>query len=96
VAEHRHRAPVPLAKPLEDLHGGGLARAVRAEQGENLTAGDVQIDAIDRGDVRVALAQVPDHHGRIGVHAFSLGSADGAARQPTRHTCCPPFGGHTF
>ncbi len=43
----------------EDLHGGGLAGAVRAEQCEHGPGGDTQIDAVQDGPVAVGLAQ-PD------------------------------------
>jgi len=33
----------------EDLHGGGLARAVRPEQREDLALADVQVDAVEDG-----------------------------------------------
>ena len=75
--------------PLEDLDGRGLAGAVRAEQGEDLAAGDLEVDAADRGDVPVALAQVPSGglcrcHGDASAvdlkAAYSLsGSGDGGS-----------------
>jgi len=85
LAEHGHRAAVPGPESLEDLHRGGLARAVRAEQGEDLAAGYLQVDAVDRRDVTVALAQVPDHDGRAVVHDLSLGGPGRAAHQPVCH-----------
>jgi hypothetical protein len=56
-AEHAHLAGAPRAEALEDLDGGRLARAVRPEEGEDLTARDVQVDSRDGLDVAVALAQ---------------------------------------
>ena len=41
-AEHAHRAGVGRAVALEDLDGGGLARAVRPEQAEHLARRDVE------------------------------------------------------
>ena len=38
LAEHAHLAAVPPPDPLEDLDGRRLARAVGAEQGEDLAA----------------------------------------------------------
>ena len=40
------RFSVALAR--EDFYRGGLARAVRAEEGEDLSRFDVQVDAVDR------------------------------------------------
>ena len=43
--------------------GGRLPRAVGAEQAEELAAGHVQVDAVDRGELAVALGELvqPDH-----------------------------------
>jgi hypothetical protein len=38
----------------EDAHGGGLACPVGAEQSEHDTLGDVQVEAVDGGDVAEA------------------------------------------
>ena len=47
----RRRAPRPRRRPpavaLQDLHGRGLAGAVRAEQREHLAVLDVEVDAVD-------------------------------------------------
>jgi hypothetical protein len=56
-AEHRHRASVPAAEPFEDLHCRGLAGAVGPEQREDFSGADLQVDAVDRGELPVALAQ---------------------------------------
>ena len=45
-AEHVDAAPVPLAVALEDLDGGRLAGAVRAEQREDLAGLDAEADAV--------------------------------------------------
>jgi hypothetical protein len=36
--------------PGRDSQGGGLARAVRAEQGHHLARGDAQVHAVQYGD----------------------------------------------
>jgi hypothetical protein len=58
VTEHCHRAAVPAPESLKDLHGRGLARAVRAEQSEHLAPADIKVDAAQRVDLAVGLAQV--------------------------------------
>src|SRR4249920_2759292 len=74
LAHHVDGAVVAAAEPLQDLHRGGLARAIGPEQGEYLAAVDLEIDAADRRDVPVTLAQVPDLDGGAVVHATSLAS----------------------
>ena len=46
-AEDRDRARGALAVALEDLDGRGLARAVRAQEREDLALVDGQVDALD-------------------------------------------------
>ncbi len=46
--------------PLEDLHRGRLARAVGAEEGEDLSPIDVEVDAADRLHVPVGLVESSD------------------------------------
>src|SRR5690606_9871231 len=58
-AEHAHLAGAAVAVALEDLDGGGLAGAIRAEQGEGLSAADVEVEAAHGLDLPVALAQPP-------------------------------------
>jgi hypothetical protein len=41
----------------EHVHRGGLARAVRAEQAEELAWRDLEVEAVDRGELAVALGQ---------------------------------------
>jgi len=41
LPEHRHRAAVPVAVALKDLHSGGLAGSVRPQQREHFAAADV-------------------------------------------------------
>jgi hypothetical protein len=55
VVPHPYLAAVPAPVALEDLHGGGLAGPVRAEQ-----AVGVQVDAVDGLPLLVALAQAPN------------------------------------
>ena len=57
-AEHRDRTGVCSAQPLEDLDGGGLARAVRAEQPEQLALLDRERDAVQYLRRAVPLLQV--------------------------------------
>ncbi len=51
-----------LADALQYLHGGRLARAVRPQDGEDLSALYVQIDIVDRDQVLVALDQAPHRY----------------------------------
>src|SRR6266511_5241666 len=60
MAEHGHLARVAPAVPLEDLHRRCLARAVRAEQAEDLTLCDVEINSAQRLVRAVRLPQVAD------------------------------------
>ena len=58
LAENGHRAAVTLPVALQDLDGRGLARAVRAEEPEDLAGGDLEADAAERLHVAVRLAQI--------------------------------------
>src|SRR4029079_2480334 len=64
-AEHTDLAVVPWPVALEDLDGGGLAGAVRAEQTEDLTPGDREVDAVHPLDAVVRLAQPTDLDGGV-------------------------------
>ena len=66
-SEHAHRAGRATPVALEDLDGGRLARAVRAEQRERLTDADVEGDPLDGGLAAVALDEFFDVDGG-GVH----------------------------
>jgi hypothetical protein len=44
----------------DDSHRGGLARAVRAEESEDLAGADVERHAVQRLDVAKPLAQAVD------------------------------------
>jgi hypothetical protein len=59
-AEHAHLASMPLPVSRHDLDGGGLARAVRPEQGEDLATLDIEVDPAQRCHIAVALAQSSD------------------------------------
>ena len=60
VAEHAHLAGAAGAVALEDLGRGGLARAVGAEEAEDLPGGDGEGDVAHRLHVAVGLAQAVD------------------------------------
>ncbi len=62
-AEHLDAAAVPSAVALEDLDGRRLARAVRAEEAEDLAALDVEVDPAHRLERAVRLAQAADGDG---------------------------------
>ena len=63
VPEHVDLAGVPGPEPFENFQGGGLARAVRPEQREDLAVGDGEAHPAHRGHRAVALAQ-PGHGDR--------------------------------
>ena len=58
LAENGHGAAVTLPVALEDLDGRGLARAVRAQEPEDLAGSDLEADPAERGHLPVGLAQV--------------------------------------
>ena len=64
-AQHRHLARGAGAVALEDLHGGGLAGAVRAEEAEDLALLHIEVDALDRIVLPVPLAQTADGDDRF-------------------------------
>jgi hypothetical protein len=66
VAEHRDDPARAGAIALEDLHRRRLARAVRAEEAEDLARRDLEVDAAYGVMVAVALVQVADEDGRCG------------------------------
>jgi hypothetical protein len=76
-AEDGDGAAGPPAEALEDLDGGGLARAVGAEEAEDLAAAHVEVDAAQHLTVAVAHGEGADLdrvHGRSG---FFWGVCDG-------------------
>src|SRR5438093_7036753 len=64
-AEDVDRAGVRRVQPLDHLHRRRLARAVRAEQAEDLALRYLEADAIDRLDVAVRLEHVVDRDHRV-------------------------------
>jgi hypothetical protein len=68
-------AGVAAAVPLEDLDGGGLARSVRPEHGEDLAALDGQVETVDGALGTVVLAQVAYVDRGFRCHAASLAVA---------------------
>mgnify|MGYP006198204661 CR=1 FL=1 len=45
-----HRPPLLGQEPGEDPEQGGLARAVGAEQAEDLARADIEVDTVERPD----------------------------------------------
>src|SRR3712207_2719370 len=62
-AEHRHLTAVAAAVAFEDLHRGGLTGPVRAEQGDGLARGDVEVDAVDGRVASIVFAEAAPPHG---------------------------------
>src|SRR5690606_26141753 len=56
-AEHAHAPGRDVGEAEQHQDGGGLARAVRAEQAEDLAATDVEIDGVDGRDAAVTLGE---------------------------------------
>src|SRR3954447_8560224 len=85
-AEHGHLAAVPVPVALEDLDGGGLARAVGPEQPEDLAAPDAERQPADRLLAPVGLRQVvhndrgarrhASHHGNLPADSMVCGCID--------------------
>ena len=48
------------SNPRDEPQGRGLPAAGRAEQGEELASGYLQVDAVDRGDLGEALDEVDE------------------------------------
>ena len=65
LAEHFHLTAVRRGEPFEDLDRRGLAGAVRPEQAEALTAPDLEIEAGNGDDIRVALLQAAASQRRL-------------------------------
>ncbi len=68
LQDHADTSPAVRRRyPLQDLHRGGLARAVRAQEREHLARADLQVDAGHRLDTGMGLPQAADlDHGRPG------------------------------
>ena len=78
-AEDADLAAVPLPVALEDLDRRGLARAVGAEQREDLAGLDVQVDAAYRLEPAVGLDKSPHpHDGRAARHGLRRNQLDEA------------------
>ncbi len=56
-AQHLYRAGGGLHQAQQHADGGGLARAIRPEEAEDLSAADFEIDAIHSGEVAEAFGQ---------------------------------------
>jgi hypothetical protein len=63
VAGYAHDAGVSADQRREDVDDGGLAGAVGAEQREDRSLGDAQIDAVEHEVLAVGLAQAGGHDG---------------------------------
>src|SRR5690606_36971843 len=59
-AEHFDLSGIGRGEPLTDLDGGGLPRAVRAEEAKAFTGVDGKVEAVHRHYVAVVLVEVPD------------------------------------
>ena len=71
MAEHVDRAAGLVHQRGQDADGGGLAGAVGAEQGEEITFGNVQVDALEGLEaVAVGFGELSDGQGR--THSGSL------------------------
>ena len=81
LPQDAHLAAVAAAEPLEDLHGRGLPGAVGAEQREDLSVVDLEVDAGDGGDAPIALVQALDLD-RC-AHAPTLAAPWGVPAAPT-------------
>jgi hypothetical protein len=80
-AEDADLAAGAVAEALQDLDHGGLTGAVRAEEGEDLAAADLQVDAAHGLVVAVALAQPTRGDDDVGRrvalrHAHGRGNGD--------------------
>ena len=70
-------------EPGDHLHGGGFAGAVRAEEAEHAAWFEFETDAIDGGQLAVALGQLPGFDHRD-VTACCLRSS---IRRPRKNAC---------
>src|SRR5262249_41028924 len=76
-AEHVSFTAVALAVALKDLDGGRLARAVRAEQAEDLAGAKLEVDALQRLEVAVRLRQAANADDGAHVRSSSTIPAGG-------------------
>ncbi len=73
-AEHADVALGSRPEAFEDLDGRRLPGAVRPEEGEDLAALDLEVDARDRFELAVSLVQPFDGDDRIRAHTVSIGA----------------------
>ena len=64
--QHPHRATIGPAQTADNLHGGGLARAVRADDPVDLALPHGKGDVMHRDMVAIALVQLVDLDDRRG------------------------------
>ena len=67
LAVERHLAGVRPVEAGDDPQQRGLARPRRPEQRQQLAVGDLQIDAVERGEGAEPLDEVPDFNGHADV-----------------------------
>ena len=85
LAAELDAALVRLLEARDHAQRRRLAGAGRAEHGEELAAPDLQVDAVDRGDVAVALAQPGDADVDLSLRRQATPrAARGRARAPRR------------
>ena len=77
---HGHPAGGERHQPEHAHEQGGLARAVRADEGDRLAGGDLELEARDAGAARVREGDAFEaQHGRVG-HAVILAGVPGAGK----------------
>src|SRR3979411_3286912 len=87
-AKHRDSSGIAGAESLQDLNGRGLARAVRPEQGKDFSLRDGKVNALDRYQAGVRLAQALNfdnaarHDRSYRTRNWSRLSCDGANDSP--------------
>jgi hypothetical protein len=74
LAVERDLALARLEQARDRAERGGLARAVRADEGDDLALLDVEVDAVQRGDGAVADFEVADREDRRHACASDTGS----------------------
>jgi len=67
-AQDAQFAGIGAAQPFDTLHARGLARAVRADQAENLALIDFKGDSVDGYDRPICLTQVLDFNDGLARH----------------------------
>jgi hypothetical protein len=67
LAAEEDLALVGLVEPVEDVHERGFPRAVLPEQGVHLTATQVEVDAVVRGERAEALGDALQLEGERGA-----------------------------